>query len=130
MSGSQKFVFVISILNVIGGAVLIILGIVLAIVGGSESGDEAAGLAITGLLLGLLGLIEIIGGALGLRAARDAKKYKPFYIISLISFVFSILGFIVTIVSTGFHLSSIGSMILPALMFYCAGNIKSQARML
>lgn len=130
MSGSQKFVFVISILNVIGGAILIILGIVLAIVGGSSGGgDEAVGLAITGLLLGILGVIEIIGGVLGIRAARDAKKYGPFYVISLISFVLSILGFIVSIVNTGFHLSSIGSMILPALMFYCARNIKSQARM-
>ena len=81
-----------------------------------------------GLLLGLVGLFEIIGGIIGIRAARDATKSGLFYAISLISLILSIVGIIVSIATAGFHFANLTSIILPALMFYCAGNIRKQGR--
>lgn len=128
MSGSQKFVMVISILNLIGGIILIGAGIFAVVAGASAGDEEGAGLAVTGILLAVLGLIEIIAAILGIRAARDARKSGAFYFISLVSFLFAILGIIASIPAGGFHLATLGSIILPALMFYCARNIRKQGR--
>ena len=145
-SGSQKFLKVISIIEIVLGALLIIVGL-LSIAGGTVAGtvdsatlaeqglteaDRAAGaaaLSLVGAFSAIAGIISIIEGVLGVRAANDPSKIMPVWVLALISLVcagLSLLMGIFGIAGMSFGPSSILTVVMDALMFWVANNIKNQ----
>ena len=148
-SGSQKFLLVISVLNIIF-AIIGMLGSVGLMLGGSlinlAPASEAANLAAeTGMTTSEVGALFAVGGAfalfgsaielimgiLGVRAANDNRKIMPVWVISLISLILSIIGIVIGLVNGQFSASAIGSyigsLVGSGLMFWIANNIKRQA---
>ncbi|MBQ9057684.1 MAG: hypothetical protein IJ125_00705 [Atopobiaceae bacterium] len=147
-SGSQKALLVISVINIILSAILLLLGIFSliggVIVGNPQIAAEAAsetslttaqvGLGGTFLVAGGISLIvvcilEIIIGILGLRASNDAQKIMPVWWLSLISLVLNVVGIIMNIVQGQpvDILSTVLTIVLSALIFWIANNIKREA---
>ena len=137
MSKSQKYINIISILNIIGGAIFIVLAIV-GFAGKGAVGDaalvEQAGTAAApsmanAFLIGMIasGALSLITGILGVRAAKDATKVKPVLILSGISLAIVVIGLVGSIFSKEFSASGLLELIAPALMFWCANNVKKQA---
>lgn len=125
MSGSQKFVFVISILNIIGAFGIIVFGFTAGLVS-FGSGEAGPILFIAGLCLVAMGIFECISGIIGIRAARDPRRSGLFYILSLISMIFAILNTITSIAANGFQISSLFGLVLPVLMYISARKIREQ----
>ena len=137
MSKSQKYINIISILNIIGGAIFIILGIV-GFAGKGAVGNaalvEQAGTAdapamANAFLIVMIGsgVLSLITGILGVRAAKDATKVKPVFILSAISLAVVVIGLIGSIISGSFSASGLLELVAPGLMFWCANNVKKQA---
>ena len=136
MSGSQKFIYIISILNIIGGIAYLLFGILAALgvgIAGTEqlvreTGEQQAGAyaVIFIVLLLVFGAISLITGILGIRAAHDAKKINPVYILAAFSLIISVANLIVAILNQKFSASVLASVVGPALMFWCAANVKKQ----
>ena len=138
MSGSQKFINVISILNIVFGAI----GVILSILGiiGIGSVDYAAALAQSGVdvqrglsmsyagmvVLMISSLFELILGILGVRAARDAMKIGPVFVVAVIDMVLTLAGIILSVIAGNFQWSRIFSLVLPLLVLYAANNIRNQ----
>ena len=136
-SNSQKYIFVISILNIIGGVFYLIIG-VLGFMGKSIAGNEAliqqAGEESTPALVTAFIIMMILSGAfslllgfLGIRAAKDASKIGPVYILAMLSLIISVVNLFVGIFGGNFSIQSLIEIVPPALMFWCAGNVKKQA---
>ena len=147
-SGSQKFLLVISIINIVF-AVLGILGGILGIMGGALFGaanpqDVSSSLSGTGLTQGeasgvvvglflvvlLASVIELVVGILGERAANDNQKVMPVWVLAIIDVILYVIGLIAVIVNGTFSsngLSSILSLAFALLLFWVANNIKKQA---
>ncbi len=146
-SGSQTGLKVISILDIISG-VIVALSAFMMLAGGAvlgsdpsmaaeaaaETGMEAStvvGLAAgLGIMLLVTAAITLITGILGLRAAKDNQKIKPVWIISVIALVFAVISFIMTVTGGGSGSnigSSLGSLIMPAITFWLANNVKKEA---
>lgn len=125
MSGSQKFVLIVSILNIFGALGIMMLGFSTGLLS-FASGEAGPILFIAGLCLVALGIFECIGGIIGIRAARDPRRSGLFYIISLISMIFAILNLITSIAANGFQLSSLLGVVLPVLMYISARKIREQ----
>ena len=146
-SGSQTGLKVISILDIIGG-VFIALSAFMMLAGGAiigtdpnaaaeaaaEIGMEAStvvGIATwVGVMLLVSAAITLITGILGLRAAKDNQKVKPVWIISIIALVFAVISFIMTITGggdSGSIGSSLGGLVMPAITFWLANNVKKEA---
>ena len=137
MSGSQKFIYIVSILNIIGGVAYLLFGILAAmgvgIVGTErlvqESGEQQAGAYTVIFIVALIafGAFSLIMGILGTRAAHDAGKINPVYVLAAISLVISVVNLIMAIVNRKFSATVLASVAGPALMFWCANNVKKQA---
>ena len=136
-SGSQLYVKIISILNIIGGALFLFIG-VLAIFGKNVVGDSAlieqardttAPAAVTAFIIALIlsGAFSLFSGIIGLRAANDPKKAGPLLVLSVISLCVGIVGIVAATIGGGFKLESIIKLVPPALMTWCANNIKKQS---
>ena len=147
-SGSQKVLLVLSILNIIG-AVLGLLGGLAIMLGGaffgavpaSEAASALEGTGVTqgeaGALVGVLGfvvilsgVIELVMGILGVRAANDNQKIMPVWVLSIASLVLNAIALVSTIVNGTFGTqgaSSIVGLILAVLMMWIANNIKREA---
>ena len=131
MSGSQKFVFVVSILDIIGAIIAIIAGIA-AFIAGAATINSNNTVGFTALIAGPIiffgGLLALISGIIGIRAARDATKAGLFYFISLFSLIINVLSFIGAVRSNGFQASDLVSLVMPVLMFIAARNIRNEGR--
>ena len=147
-SGSQKFLLVISIINIIF-AVIGLLGGIVGVLGGAlfsaaDPAEVAESLSGTGVTQGQAGgivvaaflfvflasVVELIVGILGVRAANDNQKIMPVWVLSLINVILYVIGLIMTFVNGTFStdgLSSILSLIFAGLLFWVANNIKKQA---
>ena len=146
-SGSQKFLLVISIINIAFGIIGILGAIFLIMAGGLSGSVDAAELAESGItqqdigmvggIFSMLGLtamfssaLGIIQGILGIRAANDNQKIMPVWVLALIGLVFGVIALVMTVVNGTFGtqgLSSIISLVISGLMFWVANNIKQQA---
>lgn len=137
MSNSQKYINIISILNIIGGVIFIVLGIVgfvgkgavpeAALVEQAGTADAPAAVNVFILVMIGSGVLSLITGILGVRAAKDATKVKPVLILSAISLVIVVIGLIGSIISGSFSASGLLELVAPGLMFWCANNVKKQA---
>ena len=147
-SGSQKVLLVISILNIIGAALGILMGILMitggALVGAVSSSEAASALAGTGMTQGevsglagiagivmlVAGIIELILGILGVRAANDNQKIMPVWVVAIVELVICIIGLIAIIVNGSFSTqgaSTIVSLVFAGFTMWIANNIKTQA---
>lgn len=143
-SGAQKFLLVVSIINIVLGILAVIYGIVTLVGGRSAGGVSTEALMASGanaveaeqvvttinvliILAIVTGVISLVQGILGIRAANDNQKVMPVWFISLISLAFAISNFITAIFQGNFQISMVASLIVPILMFWAANNIKSEA---
>ena len=136
-SGSQLYIKIVSILNIIGGALYLLVG-VLTIFGKNIVGDSAlieqardttAPAAVTAFIIALIlsGAFSLFSGIIGLRAANDPKKTGPLIILSTLSLCVGIVGIVAATIGGGFKVESIIKLVPPALMLWCANNVKKQA---
>lgn len=148
-SKSQKFLRVVSIISVIGAVISLILAALMIFGGvmfGAADPSEAAevladtdmtqveaGAAVSavGIIMVFEGLFSLIQGILGLRAAKDNQKIMPVWWISVISLALDALSLVTNLFSgslTGETATSvISSLVVSALMFWIANNIKKEA---
>ena len=147
-SGSQKFLLVISIINIVFAAIGILGGIA-GIMGGAFFGaadpqevssalsgtgvtqGEASGLVVGVFLFVLLAcIVELIVGILGVRAANDNQKIMPVWVLALIQVILYAITIIMSIVNGSFAsdgISNVLSLAFGILLFWVANNIKKQA---
>jgi hypothetical protein len=146
-SSSQKALKVISIINLVMGALIALLAI-LSFIGGSVLGSmtvsqivnqglnakaQQVGTAtfnMLGLILLIGGVISIIEGILGVRAANDPDKIMPVWILSIMSLTLSAATLVMSLFHMGgmtFDISQIVQLILDFLVFWIANNIRNQA---
>ena len=80
-------------------------------------------------LIGMIasGALSLITGILGVRAAKDATKVTPVFVLSAISLAIVVVGLIGSIISGSFSASGLLELVAPGLMFWCANNVKKQA---
>ena len=137
-SGSRLYIKIVSILNIIGGALYLLVG-VLAIFGKNVVGDSAlieqardttAPAAVTAFIIALIlsGAFSLFSGIIGLRAANDPKKAGPLIILSALSLCVGIAGIVAATIGGGFKLESIIKLVPPALL-WCANNVKNQTNL-
>ena len=138
-SGSQLYIKIVSILNIVGGALFLLIG-VLAIFGKNVVGDNAlieqardasAPAAVTAFIIALIlsGAFSLFSGIIGLRAANDPKKAGPLLILSAISLCVGIVGIVAATIGGGFKVESLIKLVPPALMTWCASNLKKQTNL-
>ena len=146
-SGSQKVLFVLSIINIVI-AVLGILAAYLTITRGAmlsgvdlgdataplknlgiNQGEGGAFVSIMGIVILLASVLELVTGVLGIRAANDSQKIMPVWVLAIIGIIISFVGAIIVVVSGELanNTSLIASLIMGALMLWIANNIKVQA---
>ncbi|MBE6473150.1 MAG: hypothetical protein E7Z99_06180 [Coriobacteriaceae bacterium] len=147
-SGSQKVLLVLSIIDIIGAALMLLAGLAVMLGGAAigavdpmEASAALEGTGVTqgqaGMLVGIGGFFIIIGGAvelimgiLGIRAANDNQKIMPVWVLAIISLIFSVIGLISAIAGGTFATqgaSAIVSLIIAGLMMWIANNIKQEA---
>lgn len=145
-SKSQKVLKVICIIWIVCSAIALVIGLVasglggLALYGtgsGEITGSDAATAATTGtIVLGvgivalLSGVIDLVVGIFGLRGANDPKKIKVFFILCIISLVFSGIDVVSTIAQYGMGsevINTLISCVWPVVCLWLANNIRNQA---
>lgn len=146
-SGSQKVLKVISIIEIVFGALALIAGLA-AFTGASmlgmagqeqlaENGIDAAtqtqgmaALNLVAMVIVVSAIISIIEGILGVRAANDPTKIQPVWILAIIALVCSVASAIMGIAHVAgatFDPSSLITIAIDAALFWVANNIKNQA---
>ena len=135
-SGSRLYIKIVSILNIIGGALYLLFGILALfgknVVGDSalieKAGDASAPAAVTAFIIALIlsGAFSLFSGIIGLRAANDPKKAGPHLVLSALSLCVGIAGIVAATIGGGFKLESLIKLVPPALMIWCANNVKKQ----
>lgn len=137
MSKSQKYIKIISIIDIILGIIGLVVGILGAVggfvVAGGGTGAEvaatdAAGFGVGMVLTAIASIITIIVGILGLRAAKDASKIKPVFVIAIISLVITVISVIGGLVGGKFDTADLFSLVGDVLMVFCANNVRKQAQ--
>ncbi|MBR4537657.1 MAG: hypothetical protein IKO52_02295 [Clostridia bacterium] len=140
MSGSQKYIKIVSILNIIGGAFYVLIGI-LGFLGkglvGNEAlieqagGDSSAPMAANVFLIVMIviGLFSLVVGILGVRAANDPSKIGPVFTLAVVSLIISVVNLFVGIFGGNFSIYSLVECVPPALMTWCANNVKKQVKL-
>ena len=137
---SQKIVKVLGILSIISAVLGIIAAIgMFGLTGlGAASLDTAAideetagslvGLGLIGVVILVSAIVELLQGIFSLRAAKDASKPTPLWVISIISVVFSVISLINSFGSgTQEIFSAIFGLAISCGIFYLANNIKKNA---
>lgn len=142
-TNEQKIIRIVSIINLIQGAFYFIMG-AMFIFGGAfigtadpatltttttgdvsltpaEMGGIAAGV---GIIIFITGLVGLIVGILGMRAAKDATKIKPVWIMSIISLVLNIITFVSNLTQGNNILGSLAGVAIACLMFWACNNVK------
>ena len=136
-SGSQKYIKIVGILNIIGGAFYILIAI-LGFLGKGVVGDEAlikeagdsnapAAVNVFLIVMIIIGLFSLIVGILGIRAANDPSKSGPLFKLAVISLGISVINLFVGIFGGNFSIHSLIECVPPALMTWCSNNLKKQA---
>lgn len=94
-----------------------------------QAGEESAPALVTAFIIMMIlsGAFSLLLGFLGIRAAKDASKIGPVYILAMLSLIISVVNLFVGIFGGNFSIQSLIEIVPPALMFWCAGNVKKQA---
>ena len=140
-STNQKILLVLSIIEIVVAALIIIMALLSftggALLTGASGSADVASTAVGGTLMGgavmLLGIgllvggiISLIIGILGVRAANDNRKIMPVWVLAIIELVFSVISAIMAVVNGADVLSSCISLTLAIVIFVIANNIKKE----
>lgn len=143
-TGAQKFLLAISVINIVLGILSVIYGAMTLAGGGSSGGLSTESLMASGanaveaeqvvttfnilvILAIVSGVISLIQGVLGIRAANDNQKIMPVWFISLISLAFSISNVFTALFQGNFGIATVVSLVVPSLVFWAANTIKAEA---
>lgn len=134
-TSSQMALKVLSIIGIVVGAIIAVLGIVLtvgangfAVSQASSSGASVAVLGtIGGVVLIVAGAFDIVVGAFGVRGANDPSKIGVFWVLCIIGIVLNALGLIMEATGSGISASSLIGTLFVVVLFILANNIKKQA---
>lgn len=143
-SGSQKFLKVISIIDIVMGAIVIVASFAAVFMGGvasmaspdlvasgeldaSQAALASGAMSILGVFGIIVGAVTVVEGVLGVRAANDPSKIMPVWILSIIGLAANAVSLIMAFVQHGNILSALLSLVVSGLMFWVANNIKVQA---
>lgn len=140
MSGSQKYIKIVSILNIIGGAFYVLIGILgflgkglvgnealIEQAGGDSSAPAAANVFL--IVMIVIGVFSLVVGILGVRAANDPSKIGPVFTLAVVSLIISVVNLFVGIFGGNFSIYSLIECVPPALMTWCANNVKKQVKL-
>jgi len=139
---SQKIVKVLGILSIIGAVISFLLALSMLGVGGlsvfnvNESASDEVFMGIglflvLGIIMLVSGVFELLQGIFSLKAAKDATKAQPLWVISLISVVLDALSMIASFTnhsSVQDILTEIFTLAIACFTFYLANNIKKLAK--
>lgn len=143
-SGSQKFLKVISIIDIVMGAIIIIVSFAAIFMGGiagiaspdlmasgelsaSDAALASGAMSIIGVFGIVVGAVTVIEGVLGVRAANDPSKIMPVWILSIIGVAANAVSLIMAFAQHGNVVSGLLSLVVSGLMLWVANNIKVQA---
>lgn len=144
-SGSQKVLKVLSILGIIFGVIMLLFaGLAfwgsnamvaeVETISDAATNGELAGYTLVLAIASLIeGLVLILQGVLGLRAAKDNQKIMPVWVLAIIGIVFAALGVVAAITNSAPEelMSNLGSNILSlvysGIYFFICNTIKKEA---
>ena len=119
----KKILSFVSILMVILGVITLVTGIMdVGLLLGSDGGAVAEALAVLAVVVFVAGgLLEVIGGLLGLRAAKDPAR-------SMGAIVFGFLALAAAVASAAlaFNVTNLCACIIPLVYFICALAVRSR----
>ena len=134
---SQKIIKVMGILHVIGAILSFLGAISLFGFGGvgiakldmadSEVAEGIGALLASGILTLIEAIVGLIMGWFCLRAAKDATKVQPLWIVCIIGLVLDVIGLISGIITGNDVLTKVFTVALSAFTFYLVNNIKKNA---
>ena len=139
LATSQKVVRIFGIIDIVVGVLVLVGGVGMFGLGGAGAavGDlndknvvlGAGILMLLGIIMLVSGIASILEGVFSLRAAKDASKVKPLWVLSIINIVLSVINLIGSFSNDGTSIfSGIISLAINAVIFYLANNIKNYAR--
>ena len=137
-SRSQKVVKVLGILSIIDAVLCLILAIgALLTAFGAGTRDVITDEVATGIgimifatiILLVTGIVDLIEGAFCLRAAKDARKAGPLWVVSMIAVILSVLSLITSFREGGQAIASgVATLAINCAIFFLANNIRNQGR--
>ena len=134
VQSSKTFLKVFGIIDIILGALQVILGVVATAGGGLlasgqipveevETEMPAAIIVVAGVVLLLLGILE---GILSCRAAKDPSKAKPAFVCAIISLVLAAISLISAITSSGSLASPCTSVLINVILVMAANTLRKE----
>ena len=109
---------ILSVLMLVLGIITLVVGVMDVVLlqnsGGGVMADALAALAIIAFVLG--GLLDVIGGLLGLRAAKRPAKATGAVVFGLLALA----------AAMAFNVQNICACVVPLLYFLCAISVKSR----
>lgn len=135
----QKALMVISIINIVFGVFGLLGGILFGMLGSvaasstiegmsaSEQTMGAVGLGVTAGVSIVAGIVSVVGGILGIRAAKDAQKITPAWILSFAGISLSVIQLVMSIAGGSFGILSLVPLVVPGLTFWFANGVKEES---
>lgn len=136
---SQKIIKVFGILSIISAILALLGGLAMLGIGGigaataGETPDQELAMGIgvalfAGVAALLTGVVDLAEGIFCMRAAKDAGKAQPLWIVSIIAVVFAAITLIASFKNgTQEILSAVFSLAVNCFVLYLANNIKKHA---
>lgn len=110
---------IVSVLQLICGALMLVLGIVTSGMFVAASAESLATLSV----FVLAGLADILCGVLGLRAAGDGAKATPAIVLGVIALIGGVLNIVM---APSVH--TVAACVIPVIYFVCALGLKKNAQ--
>lgn len=139
MSGSQKALKVISILLLIWGILMLLLGVFLT-AGSQVPGMSAESMDVNGTTMNMAtaaigigvgtivaGVVYVVIALLGLRGAKNPRKIGAFFVMCIIGLIFGIAGLVLDIMNGALAWNDIVSVLIVVVCTCLAQSIKKQA---
>jgi hypothetical protein len=136
---SQKIIKVFGILSIISAILALLGGIAMLGIGGigaaaaGETVDQELAMGIgvaliAGIAALLTGVVDLVEGIFCMRAAKDAGKAQPLWIVSIIAVIFAAITLITSFQNgTQEILSAVFALAVNCFVLYLANNIKKHA---
>ena len=112
---------IVSVLQLICGALMLVLGIVTSGMFAAASAESLATLSV--VLFVLAGLADILCGVLGLRAAGDGAKATPAIVLGVIALIGGVLNIVMAL-----SVHTVAACVIPVVYFVCALGLKKNAQ--
>ena len=96
----------------------------------ADAGMLSVATSMMAVILIVAAAVSILEGVLGIRAANDASKIMPVWILAIIGLVGAVITIIASIANGSFAanaVSNIITLVIDGLMFWIANNIKTEA---